>query len=1147
MTTWEPQANALFLKTLQRSPDERPEFLDRACGGDAALRAQVASLLEARGGAASFPESPAQTFELPVPPLVEMADGPVLSQPTASPGEGPGTVIGPYKLLQQIGEGGMGAVYMAEQTAPVQRKVAVKVIKAGMDSKQVIARFEAERQALAMMDHANIARVLDAGATESGRPYFVMELVLGVPITQYCDDNRLTPRERLELFVPVCQAIQHAHQKGIIHRDVKPSNVMITLYEGKPVPKVIDFGVAKATEQRLTERTLLTQYGAMVGTLEYMSPEQAEMNGLGVDSRSDIFSLGVLLYELLTGNTPLSHKRVREAAYCEVLRLIQEEEPPRPSTRLSDSGEALASISAQRHMEPAKLAKLMRGELDWIVMKTLEKDRNRRYETASGFAADVQRYLNDEPVKACPATALYRFRKFARRNKPVLVTAGIIALALVLGTAVSVWQAIRATQAGNVAEERAEQLQQDLKSLQAANTLIETARAHADLRQWDKAEADFTKAAQRRPDHALVWIDRRDFHARLGLWELAANDSLQALTVLEPGDPSSCYHHALLRLYAGDSQGYRQACARMVERFGQATDPRFSDDLARACLLVPDPVVDPVRLVGFAERANVAVHLPWRAHTLGTAHYRAGHYEQAVFHLRDSLTVDPNWPGRTLNHAVLAMAYHCLGQADEARQALENAARLISNTTQEMLRNDVGEIPPNWCDWLESLLLYREAKILIDGSPPPADARLHVARARVFACIGDKEKAEAACAKAVELEPTNLTIRLECSLVYGNLGQWDRALSHLSKASELERADANLGFWWFQLAIAHWHVGEKDEAGHWYGQALKWMATNQPRNAKLRRLRAEAAYLLGIQDHRRFQGHNQLVRSVVFSSDGTRALSGGDDRTLRLWDVATGKELRCFKGHDSQIWSVALSPDGRRALSASRDMRLWDLETGKELLRFQHPSGVWSVAFSPDGRRALSGTYKTLHLWDLESGKELARLGEHTDVVRSVTFSPDGQLALSGSHDGTIRLWDLATGKEIRRLTGHKHLVLSVAFSPDGRHALSGGCDKTVRLWDVPSGEQLGCFRGHQWNVESVAFSPDGRRALSGSSDGTIRLWELPAGRELCGLGTEDVFSVAFSPDGRQVLSANADSMVRLWSLPEVPKEKAVDGTKPAR
>jgi serine/threonine protein kinase len=409
----------IFLAALkQPTAGERAAFLDQACGSDANLRGQIEALLAEHDQLGSYLEAP-----------VAAGQRTLAAAPAT---ERPGTIIGPYKLLQQIGEGGMGVVWMAEQSQPVQRKVALKVIKPGMDSRQVVARFEAERQALAIMDHVNIARVFDGGATESGRPYFVMELVHGVPITEYCDDSHLTPRDRLELFVPVCQAIQHAHQKGIIHRDIKPSNVMVTLYDGKPVPKVIDFGVAKATEQKLTERTLFTQYGTMVGTLEYMSPEQAEMSALGVDTRSDIYSLGVLLYELLTGSTPLTHRRMKEAAYAEILRMIKEEEPPRPSTRLSDSGEALASISAHRHTEPAKLTKLLRGELDWIVMKTLEKDRNRRYETAKDFAADVQRYLNDEPVQACPPSAGYRLRKFARRNKGGLAVAAMVLFFLVL-------------------------------------------------------------------------------------------------------------------------------------------------------------------------------------------------------------------------------------------------------------------------------------------------------------------------------------------------------------------------------------------------------------------------------------------------------------------------------------------------------------------------------------------------------------------------------------------------------------------------------------------------------------------------------------------------------------------------------------------
>jgi eukaryotic-like serine/threonine-protein kinase len=448
-----PQLKTIFSEALVRQEGpERAAYVDEACRGDAGLRAQVETLLKdherigrflgtATGPVCSPVETAGRGPDDPQAGDITQAETPdtCAAAPVGPGAEGPGTIIGPYKLLQQLGEGGMGTVFMAEQTSPVRRKVALKVIKAGTDSRQVVARFEAERQALSLMDHVNIARVLDAGATDSGLPYFVMELVHGVPITRYCDDNRLTPRQRLELFIPVCQAIQHAHQKGIIHRDIKPTNVMVTLYDGKPIPKVIDFGVAKATEQRLTERTLFTQYGTMVGTLEYMSPEQAEMSALGVDTRSDIYSLGVLLYELLTGSTPLTHQRMKQAALGEILRMIKEEEPPRPSTRLSDSGEALASISAQRHMEPARLTKLVRGELDWIVMKTLEKDRNRRYETANGFAADVQRYLNDEPVQACPPSVGYRLRKFARRNRTALATAAVIGVALMLAVGSLGW------------------------------------------------------------------------------------------------------------------------------------------------------------------------------------------------------------------------------------------------------------------------------------------------------------------------------------------------------------------------------------------------------------------------------------------------------------------------------------------------------------------------------------------------------------------------------------------------------------------------------------------------------------------------------------------------------------------------------------
>ena len=365
---------------------------------------------------------------------IAMAD----CQPTT---EGPGTVVGRFKLLQHIGEGGFGVVYVAEQKEPVKRRVALKILKPGMDTRQIIARFEAERQALAMMDHPNIAKMLDAGQTDSGRPYFVMELVKGVPVTHYCDEQHLTPKERLELFVPICQAVQHAHQKGIIHRDIKPTNILVALSDGQPVPKVIDFGVAKATNQALTEKTMFTQLGQVVGTLEYMSPEQAQVNQLDVDTRSDIYSLGVVLYELLTGDTPFDRMRLRSAAFDEMLRIIREEEPPKPSTKLSSS-ESLPSVAANRRVEPQKLGTMIRGELDWIVMKAMEKDRARRYETANAFASDISNYLNDEAVLACPPSASYLVRKFTRKHRGLLVTGSIFALLLMFGLFAAGWSMI---------------------------------------------------------------------------------------------------------------------------------------------------------------------------------------------------------------------------------------------------------------------------------------------------------------------------------------------------------------------------------------------------------------------------------------------------------------------------------------------------------------------------------------------------------------------------------------------------------------------------------------------------------------------------------------------------------------------------------
>ena len=584
MATKPQTEDAIFAAALELgNAGERRDFLDQACGPDTVLRARVVKLLAAHEQAERF-------FEDCQPALAPLTETPLVANEAESPVvEPPGRQIGRYKLLEKIGEGGCGVVYMVEQEQPVRRKVALKVIKLGMDTKSVIARFEAERQALAMMDHPNIARVLDAGATETGRPYFVMELVRGFKITEYCDANRLDTRQRLELFVQVCHAIQHAHQKGVIHRDIKPSNILVTLHDGVPVPKVIDFGIAKAIEGRLTDKTLFTAYAQFMGTPAYMSPEQAEMSGLDIDTRTDIYSLGVLLYELLTGKTPFKQSELLESGLDAMRRTLRETEPHRPSSKLKTlAGTDLTLTAQHRQVEAPKLISQLRGDLDWIVMKALEKDRRRRYETANGLALDVLRHVHNEPVLARPPSRIYRLQKLASRNRGVFITAGAVLLALIIGLGTATWLFFK--------ERQAEHEQATLRREAEAREKITYAALLVSQGRFDEADklAQSIHFVQTSLEGAAVLRSLGQWHALQGRWPMAADCYRRLLQInqLDGWDvvTRDQLGAAAVLAHLGDVAAYDAFRQTAITQFSPTANPLVADRIIKASLLLPaDP------------------------------------------------------------------------------------------------------------------------------------------------------------------------------------------------------------------------------------------------------------------------------------------------------------------------------------------------------------------------------------------------------------------------------------------------------------------------------------------------------------------------------------------------------------------------------
>jgi eukaryotic-like serine/threonine-protein kinase len=827
---------SIFAAALEKTTDqERAAYLAEACAGNAKLRRRVEALLHAH----------AQSDEILDAALPTVDEAPLT--------ERPGMRIGPYRLMEQIGEGGFGLVFVAEQTEPVRRKVALKVLKPGMDSAQVIARFEAERQALALMDHPNIARVLDAGATDSGRPYFVMELVKGIPITQYCDENQLTPRERLALFVSVCQAVQHAHQKGIIHRDLKPSNVLVTSHDGKPVAKVIDFGIAKAIHQQLTERTLYTNLTQMIGTPLYMSPEQAGMSGLDIDTRSDIYSLGVLLYELLTGTTPLEQKRFAQAAYEEIRRLIREEEPPRPSQRLSTS-ETLPSIAANRKMEPARLTRLLRGELDWIVMKCLEKDRTRRYETASSLARDVEHYLADEFVEARPPSLGYRLQKLARKHRAALGTAAALTLLLVGGVAASLWQAHKA-------------LEREAETQAVLNFVDEKifAATRPEGLQWGAGgEISLRRAADAAvPYLATSFHDQPRIEARL------------RMTV------------ANLYLGLGDEKNAAEQFAAARKLYAQHLGPDHPDTLASMQLLADcyrelDRQDEAIELHEETLKLRTAKLGPNHPDTLlsllgvADSYFASGRNEEALPIHKEALRRHQEQLGPTHLHTLwcmqgLAETYGGLGRHQESLELLRRALALYKETvgdthfgtldTMNSIAHQLSALDrqKEAIDLFQETLRLEREKLGPDH-PRPVDCMNGLAWLLLMASdekLRDPPQAIKLAKKSAELEPTHAVPRFLLGIGHYRIGEWKGAIADLEKAIDLLGDRTRVGSSasleaqaCFFIAMAHWRMGEKEIAREWFAKAEKGKDTWTANDNFLKRCRAEAVTVLGLQKHR---------------------------------------------------------------------------------------------------------------------------------------------------------------------------------------------------------------------------------------------------------------------------------------------------------
>jgi len=995
--------------------------------------------------------------------------------------------VGPYKILKSIGEGGMGTVYLAEQTEPIHRKVALKLIKLGMDTEQVIARFDSERQALALMDHPNVAKMFDAGASDQGRPYFVMEYVPGIPITNYCDKHRLTTKERLTLFMQVCQAIQHAHQKGIIHRDIKPSNVLVTVKNDELIPKVIDFGVAKATQQKLTQQTLFTEQGQLVGTPEYMSPEQAEMTALNVDTRTDIYSLGVVLYELLAGELPFERSTLRKAAFGEMQRIIRDEEPPKPSTRLSSLGDEAGTVAKKRHTTRTALEKQLHGDLDWITMKAMEKDRTRRYATASEFADDIQRHLGNEPVYASPPSASYRLRKFVRRNKGPVAAVACVLIALTAGLITAIHFYIRAENAHTetvVERDRAVVAEQQQR----------TARKEAD--QASALQTEQRKIAEKLVDDTRRLLAKQ--YTDKGMRRVDDGDLLQSLVWFTEALKLDQVNPARAKIQRIRIAAVLRACPKLTKMsFNDHSEKLVKFSVRRASSV----------MIGFDARRvwqtdlPESVTLPFGLDTRvwptsfspdGRRIVTAGLDGARVW---DATTGEPVTPP--------------LGHLDGGNYGLFNKGMLWYGAANDFRVTQISHI-----DRINFLPTYSGPAAAYAGFSPDG-LRVVTAGYNQTARVWD----------ATTGEPVTPPLEHDGTVNYASFSPDGRRVVTASEDGTARVWNADTGEP-VTPPLKHlssvYHVefspdGRRVVTASDDRTAEVWdAATGKPITQPLK--------------------HDDAVSYASFSPDGRLVVTASDDHTARVWDATTGEPVTPPLKHGDSVWYASFGPDGSRVVTAARDgaLRVWSLATGEPIGRhLKHSWGARHVSFSPDQKRiATEGYGETARVWDAATGEPVTPPLKHDDSwVYHVEFSPDGRRVVTASEDHTARVWDATTGELLTPALKHDNTVNDASFSPDGRRVVTASRDSTARVWDATTGEPVTPPLEHGRSVDFASFSPDGRLVVTASDDSTARVWDATTGEPVAPPLKHggSVKYASFSPDGRRVVTASYDSTARVW------------------